>query len=106
ERFKLTPKGASFTSQSETIARGDEEFRPVGMVIAPDGSLYISDWVDKSYPVHGKGRIWRLRMKQAAQQIGASSKAEHSEGVTKGLPANRAETDESGLLRVVLNNPS
>ena len=23
---------------------------------APDGSLYLSDWVDKSYPVHGKGR--------------------------------------------------
>jgi hypothetical protein len=35
--------------------------RPVGIAAAPDGTLYISDWVDKSYNVHGKGRIWRLR---------------------------------------------
>src|SRR5438309_7989047 len=63
ERFQLTPRGASFTSQSEAVVRGGEDFRPVGMVTAPDGSLYISDWVDKSYPVHGKVRIWRLRMK-------------------------------------------
>ena len=34
--------------------------------MAPDGSLYISDWVDKSYNVHGRGRIWRLRAKTRA----------------------------------------
>ena len=33
----------------------------MGIAAAPDGSLYISDWVDKSYELHGKGRIWRLR---------------------------------------------
>jgi putative membrane-bound dehydrogenase-like protein len=64
ERFKLKARGASFVSQAETIVRGGEDFRPVGIVTAPDGSLYFSDWVDKSYPVHGKGRIWRLRMKE------------------------------------------
>ena len=53
ERFRLRPRGASFTSQSQTVVQGGEDFRPVGMVAARDGSLYISDWVDKSYPVHG-----------------------------------------------------
>jgi putative membrane-bound dehydrogenase-like protein len=61
ERFHLTPRGASVTSQAQTIVRGGEDFRPVAMVTAPDGSLYLSDWVDQSYPVHGKGRIWHLR---------------------------------------------
>ena len=40
---------------------GDENFRPVGIVVAPDGSVFISDWVDKSYSVHGQGRVWRIR---------------------------------------------
>jgi putative membrane-bound dehydrogenase-like protein len=63
ERFHLEPRGASFTSQAHVVVRGGEDFRPVAMATAPDGSLYFSDWVDKSYPVHGKGRIWRLRSK-------------------------------------------
>ena len=34
---------------------GGENFRPVGIALAADGSLFVSDWVDKSYSVHGKG---------------------------------------------------
>jgi putative membrane-bound dehydrogenase-like protein len=64
ERFRLTPSGASFRATVQTLVRGDENFRPVGIATGPDGSVYLSDWVDKSYPVHGKGRIWRLRMKK------------------------------------------
>ena len=37
----------------------------MGIAVAPDGSLIVSDWVDKSYPVHGKGRLWRIRAKDA-----------------------------------------
>jgi hypothetical protein len=40
--------------------QGDADFRPTGMAVAPDGSLYFGDWVLKDYPVHGHGRIWRL----------------------------------------------
>jgi putative heme-binding domain-containing protein len=42
------------------IVQGDADFRPTGMAVAPDGSLYFADWVLRDYPVHGKGRIWRL----------------------------------------------
>ncbi len=34
------------------------------------GPLYLSDWVDKSYPVHGKGRIWRIRSRKASEDDG------------------------------------
>ena len=43
------------------VVAGGEDFRPVGIAIAADGSVFISDWVDKSYTLHGQGRIWRLR---------------------------------------------
>ncbi len=63
EQFTPEPRGASFAARAKVLIRGGEDFRPVGIATAPDGSLYLSDWVDKSYPVHGKGRIWRVRMK-------------------------------------------
>ncbi len=33
-------RGASFRSLTEPIVTGDENFRPVGIAVAPDGSLY------------------------------------------------------------------
>lgn len=63
ERFRLEPRGASFTATAETVVQGDQEFRPVDFALGPDGALYFTDWVDKSYPVHGRGRIWRLTWK-------------------------------------------
>jgi len=69
ERYRLTPRGASFGAEMTPVVRGDDNFRPVGLALAPDGSLYFSDWVDKSYNVHGKGRVWRLSTKSPPQRI-------------------------------------
>ena len=33
---------------------------------APDGSLFVADWGSSSYPVHGKGRVWKVTFDQAA----------------------------------------
>ena len=63
ERYQLVPVGASFQAKRSVIVQGDDSFRPVAFAEAADQSMYITDWVDKSYPVHGKGRIWRLQKK-------------------------------------------
>lgn len=68
ERFDLQPKGASFSGKSRDVIRGGEYFRPVGIALAPDGSCVMSDWCDKSYPVHGKGRIWRVSASTSEQK--------------------------------------
>ncbi len=60
DRFKLKPKGASFESIAEPLITGGENFRPVGLATAPDGSIYFSDWVLRDYKLHGRGRVWRL----------------------------------------------
>jgi putative membrane-bound dehydrogenase-like protein len=66
DSYRLEPRGASFRSHPEPLVRGNEFFRPVGIAIAPDGSVFFTDWVDKEYRVHGKGRIWRLRGRRPA----------------------------------------
>ena len=67
DRFRLQPSGASFTSLPEPIISGGENFRPVGIACAPDGSLYCSDWVLSDYQIHGRGRVWRISMVNAPQ---------------------------------------
>ena len=62
ERYQLVPRGASYGANREIIVQGGADFRPTGMAIAPDGSLYFADWVLRDYPVHGHGRIWRLTL--------------------------------------------
>jgi putative membrane-bound dehydrogenase-like protein len=65
---RYSPLYAGSATQPERAARlqvvvqGDEDFRPTGCAIAPDGSMYFADWVSRSYPVHGQGRIWRLAL--------------------------------------------
>ncbi|HEX4146374.1 MAG TPA: PVC-type heme-binding CxxCH protein [Pirellulales bacterium] len=61
ERVSLEPRGASFRGQPKPFIAGGESFRPVGIAVAPDGSLFVSDWVDKAYEVHGKGRLWHIK---------------------------------------------
>jgi putative heme-binding domain-containing protein len=62
ERYRLVSRGGSYSAEREVVVQGDENFRPTGMAIAPDGSLYFGDWVLRDYPVHGQGRIWRLQL--------------------------------------------
>lgn len=60
EAFQPRQQGASWKAEFKTIVQGDVQFRPVDFGKAPDGSIYFTDWVDRSYPVHQKGRLWRL----------------------------------------------
>ena len=63
DKFVLKPKGLSFESIPQPVITGGVNFRPVGLAIAPDGSLYFTDWVLKEYKLHGQGRIWRVSSK-------------------------------------------
>jgi len=67
--FRLEPRGASFRAVAEPMITGGENFRPVGIALAADGSLFVSDWVDKSYELHGKGAIWRIRATERKQPV-------------------------------------
>lgn len=98
QRFKLVraPESATFTSTAETLIKGGSEFRPVGLVAAKDGSLLASDWGGVSYPVHGKGRIWRIKLKQPA------STAVNDGGLREKIAKLRVEAAEQKERRTEL----
>jgi putative membrane-bound dehydrogenase-like protein len=92
ERYDPQPLGASFRATMKPVVVGGADFRPVGIAVAPDGSLYISDWVDESYTLHGKGRIWRLRAKPEGRLL-----VEVAPGPARKVQATRPEDPD--LLR-------
>ncbi len=85
DKFVLKPRGISFESIPQPIIKGGENFRPVGLALAPDGSLYVTDWVLKEYKVHGKGRVWRVSAKNPPTSVRTSPTAGRSVPSTEEL---------------------
>ena len=88
ELYRLQDHGASFRATKENLVVGEKRFNeafcPVDFAAAPDGSLYVTDWADRtSYPVHQKGRIWRLAAKAGTEVIPPS----YAEPLTETNPA-------------------
>lgn len=69
EQYELKVRGASFSSHMQPMVSGGENFRPVGIAIHPDSSIWFTDWLDKSYQLHGEGRVWRLQFSDPAETI-------------------------------------
>ncbi len=96
ELYRLKHNGASFSTTKENLVTGDKQFNeaftPVGLAPAPDGSLYITDWADRSsYPVHGKGRIWRLAAKPGISTVRPKT----------SQPTNKLNNEEKRLQRLL-----
>src|SRR5262249_28359602 len=65
ERYEREPRGASVKATRGPFVQGGKDFRPVGIAVAPDGSLFVSDWVRSDYTLHGKGAVWHVRWRDA-----------------------------------------
>lgn len=75
--YPVEASGAGFTGKTEVILDGnkrDNWFRPSDVTVAPDGSLFISDWYDPGVGGHAvgdldKGRIYRLAPKNSPYKV-------------------------------------
>ncbi|HEX5025365.1 MAG TPA: PVC-type heme-binding CxxCH protein, partial [Agriterribacter sp.] len=68
--YAVSPDGAGYTASINNIAEGtgDNWFRPSDVCVAPDGSLFISDWYDPGVGGHqvkdfARGRVFRVTPK-------------------------------------------
>jgi putative membrane-bound dehydrogenase-like protein len=68
-RVRLRPNGTSVTGDTTLLAEGDDEFRPVAFAADSRGTIYITDWVIREYPNHGRGRIWRLATRRGVEAL-------------------------------------
>lgn len=66
-RARLRSKGTSVTAETEILVEGDQDFRPVALAADGRGAVYFTDWVQRDYPNHGRGRIWRLTAKPGVE---------------------------------------
>ncbi|MBI5773892.1 MAG: hypothetical protein HZA89_09145, partial [Verrucomicrobia bacterium] len=60
--FQLERRGASYGAQRVELVTGSEMFRPTCMARASEGVYYLADWVFGSYPIHQRGRVWKLEI--------------------------------------------
>jgi putative membrane-bound dehydrogenase-like protein len=73
---RTTPTGASVRAKREIFLQGeghDQEespFRPSGLATAPDGSIYICDWMLIHYTTHKRGRIWKVTTRAGLPAVG------------------------------------
>ena len=110
EYFPLTRVGADYTAKQITLVRGGEYLRPTCLVAGPDGAFYFNDWVWSSYPIHGKGRLWKMEIDQtkatwlkpsAEAPNAASLLADDLRSGTKSLPVPELLSLARGTDRVL-----
>ncbi len=66
--YPTTPEGAGYKAKIVNILHGkrDNWFRPVDVCVAPDGSLFITDWYDPGVGGHAQGDTERGRVFRVA----------------------------------------
>ncbi len=74
--YPTTVQGAGYQATMVNLLEGvnDKWFRPVDVCVAPDGSLFVTDWYDPGVGGHqmgdlDRGRLYRLAPEGAAYQI-------------------------------------
>ncbi|WP_240469928.1 PVC-type heme-binding CxxCH protein [Cyclobacterium sp. SYSU L10401] len=72
-RIALEEKGLSLTGSTEVILQGGEDFRPVAFAADSKGNIFFTDWVERVYPNHGKGKIWKLSAKENTERLAQRS---------------------------------
>lgn len=66
-RIDLQPNGSSVIGHTETLIQGGQQFRPVSFAADTNGVIYFTDWVIREYPNHGRGRIWKLKIRSESE---------------------------------------
>lgn len=101
EYYPLNRKGAGYQSERIPLIEGSDFFRPTGMAVGPDGAYYLNDWVFSSYPIHGKGRLWKLEIDAEAEWIKKDADApDDAARLAKDLRENTVSKGDAELFEL------
>ncbi|MFC4874087.1 PVC-type heme-binding CxxCH protein [Negadavirga shengliensis] len=67
--INLTDQGLSVKGDTEIVLEGGPDFRPVAFATDSKGNVFITDWVLRYYPNHGRGRIWKLSARKGIELL-------------------------------------
>ena len=87
--YLLNQEGAGYGAKIENLVKSEDDwFRPDDVTVAPDGSIFISDWYDGGVGGHkaediDRGRIYRLATEK--EYIPTDFDFSTGEGAAKGL---------------------
>ena len=96
--YPLNRKGAGYTSERIKLLKGSDFFRPTCMVAAGKGVYYFNDWVFSSYPIHKRGRLWKLEIGDAPQIKKANDPLTKEAELARDLREGKTKLDTAKLL--------
>ena len=97
--------GAGFEVEPENVVTStDNWFRPSDVKVAPDGSIFVSDWYDPGVGGHGmgdttRGRVFRLAPK-GSNTISVSVNLDKPEGVLAALSSGNNAIRFMGIQKI------
>jgi putative membrane-bound dehydrogenase-like protein len=103
--YHLTPKGAGYdVAREDMVTSSDTWFRPSDVCVAPDGSVFVSDWYDPGVGGHGmgdtaRGRIYRLAPKGSKYQVPEVS-LETPDGALRALASPNQAVRYMAMIKV------
>ena len=90
--YTLQNDGAGYKAQIDNIVEGinDQWFRPSDVCVAPDGSLFVSDWYDPGVGGHqagdqNRGRVFRVAPPSVAKYVAPAFDYSTVEGAVAAL---------------------
>ncbi len=104
--FPLTRKGASHSSERIPLVKGSDFFRPTCMVAAGNSVFYLNDWVFSSYPIHKRGRLWKLEISDAPWIQKHNDPITPEAELAKNLRAGTAKLETVKLLELARSKDS
>jgi putative membrane-bound dehydrogenase-like protein len=101
--YHVKPKGAGYEiAQEILVSSSDNWFRPSDVCVAPDGSVFVSDWYDPGVGGHGmgdttRGRIYRLTPKEHKGYKVPAVDVSNSKGILAALGSPNIATRYSAI---------
>jgi len=103
--YHLKPQGVGYEVERQDIVTStDTWFRPSDICVAPDGSVFISDWYDPGVGGHGmgdttRGRIYRLAPKGNKPSV-PKVDLESKEGLLAALASPALSVRYMGMMKL------